>query len=109
VHVNAAGANAADRREVDDEMVLRAAVKATDHIEQAKLEAGEYRELVGAGKLSWSDIQELGEFVTGKARGRNAPSDLTLFKSLGIALEDVAFAEVVYERALAEGVGRPIG
>ena len=109
VHVNAAGANAADRREVDDEIVLRASVKATDHIEQAKLEAGEYRDLVEAGKLSWSDIRELGEFVTGKARGRNSPSDLTLFKSLGIALEDVAFAEVVYERALAQGVGRPIG
>jgi ornithine cyclodeaminase/alanine dehydrogenase-like protein (mu-crystallin family) len=90
-------------------MVLRASVKATDHIEQAKLEAGEYRDLVEAGKLSWTDIRELGQFVTAKARGRNAPSDLTLFKSLGIALEDVAFAEVVYERALARGVGRPIG
>ncbi len=108
VHVNAAGANAADRREVDDDMVLRASVKATDHIEQAKLEAGEYRDLVESGKLSWSDIRELGEFVAGKARGRNSPSDLTLFKSLGIALEDVAFAELVYERALAQGVGRPI-
>src|SRR5262249_11031273 len=48
VHVNAAGANAADRREIDEEMVLRASVKATDHIEQAKLEAGEYRDLVEA-------------------------------------------------------------
>jgi alanine dehydrogenase len=108
VHVNAAGANAAHRREVYRDMVLRAAVKATDHIEQAKLEAGEFRDLVAAGKLAWSDIRELGEFATGKARGRNSPSDLTLFKSLGIALEDVAFAALVHARAIAQGVGRPI-
>src|SRR4029077_12052353 len=79
-HVNAAGANSGDRREIDGEMVLRAAVKATDHVEQAKVEAGEFRALVAEGKLAWSDIRELGEFVTGKAKGRASPSDLTLFK-----------------------------
>ena len=105
-HVNAAGANSGDRREVDAETVLRAAVKVTDHVEQAKVEAGEFRDLVAAGKLAWSDIRELGELVTGKARGRTSPSDLTLFKSLGIALEDVAFGELVYQRALAAGVGQ---
>jgi ornithine cyclodeaminase/alanine dehydrogenase len=108
VHVNVAGANSHDRREVDAETVLRAAVKATDHVEQAKVEAGEFRELIAAGKLAWSSIRELGEFVSGKATGRTSPSELTLFKSLGIALEDVAFAEFVYQRALAAGVGRPI-
>jgi alanine dehydrogenase len=107
-HVNAAGANSADRREVDAETVLRAGVKATDHVEQAKVEAGEFRDLVAAGKLAWSDIRELGEFVTGKAKGRTSPSELTLFKSLGIALEDVAFGELVYQRALTQGVGKPI-
>ena len=107
-HVNAAGANSGDRREVDADTVLRAAVKATDQVEQAKVEAGEYRELVAAGKLAWSDIRELGDLVTGKSKGRTSPSELTLFKSLGIALEDVAFGEVVYQRALAAGVGRPI-
>jgi alanine dehydrogenase len=107
-HVNAAGANSGDRREIDGETVLRAAVKATDQVEQAKVEAGEFRDLVAAGKLAWSDIRELGELVTGKAKGRTSPSELTLFKSLGIALEDVAFAELVYQRALAAGVGKPI-
>ncbi len=107
-HVNAAGANSGDRREVDADTVLRAAVKVTDHVEQAKVEAGEFRELVAAGKLAWSDIRELGELVTGKAKGRASPSDLTLFKSLGIALEDVAFGELVYQRALAQKVGRPV-
>jgi ornithine cyclodeaminase/alanine dehydrogenase-like protein (mu-crystallin family) len=108
VHVNAAGANSGDRRELDGETVLRAAVKLTDHVEQAKVEAGEFRDLVAAGKLAWTDIRELGDFVTGKAKGRTSPSELTLFKSLGIALEDVAFAELVYQRALAAGAGRPI-
>jgi ornithine cyclodeaminase/alanine dehydrogenase len=108
VHVNAAGANSGDRRELDGETVLRAAVKITDHVEQARLEAGEFRDLVAAEKLDWSDVRELGEVVTGKIKGRTSPSDLTLFKSLGIALEDVAFGELVYQRALAAGVGKPM-
>ena len=108
VHVNAAGANSGDRRELDGETVLRAAVKIIDHVEQARLEAGEFRDLVAAEKLDWSDVRELGEVVTGKIKGRTSPSDLTLFKSLGIALEDVAFGELVYQRALAAGVGKPM-
>ena len=108
VHVNAAGANSGDRRELDGETVLRATVKVTDHVEQARMEAGEFRDLVAAEKLDWSDVRELGEVVTGKVKGRTSPSDLTLFKSLGIALEDVAFGELVYQRALAAGVGKPL-
>ena len=108
VHVNAAGANSGDRRELDGETVLRATVKVTDHVEQARMEAGEFRDLVAAEKLDWSDVRELGEVVTGKIKGRTSPSDLTLFKSLGIALEDVAFGELVYQRALAACVGKPM-
>jgi ornithine cyclodeaminase/alanine dehydrogenase len=108
VHVNAAGANSGERRELDGETVLRATVKVTDHVEQARMEAGEFRDLVAAEKLDWSDVRELGEVVTGKVKGRTSPSDLTLFKSLGIALEDVAFGELVYQRALAAGVGKPM-
>lgn len=107
-HVNVAGANSGDRREVDADTVLRAAVRVTDHIEQAKVEAGELRDLVVAGKLAWSDIHELGDVVCGKAKGRTSPSDLTLFKSLGIALEDMAFGEMIYQKALAQGMGRQI-
>ena len=107
-HVNVAGANSDRRREVDGETVLRAAIKVTDDVAQAKVEAAEFRELIAAGKLTWSEIRELGELVTGKVSGRTSPADLTLFKSLGIALEDVAFAALVYERALAAGIGRPI-
>ena len=107
-HVNVAGANSGDRREVDGETVLRSAIKVTDHIEQAMLEAGEFRDLVAANKLKWSDVRELGELVMGNLEGRKSSSDITLFKSLGIALEDVAFGELVYQRALAAGVGKPM-
>jgi alanine dehydrogenase len=106
VHVNAAGANAASRREVDAETVLRATVRATDQVAQAKEEAGEYRDLVGAGRLKWQDIVELGDLLTGKAAGRRGPADITLFKSLGIALEDIAFADLIWRRAGERGVGR---
>ncbi len=90
VHINAAGANSPTRREIDLETVSRASVRATDQVEQARLEAAEYRDLVAAGRLKWQDIIELGDLVTGKANGRNGPADITLFKSLGIALEDIA-------------------
>lgn len=108
VHVNAAGANAATRREVDAETVLRATVRTTDQLEQARLEAGEYRDLVAAGRLKWHDIVELGDLAVGKASGRCGPADITLFKSLGIALEDVAFADLICGRAIERGVGRPM-
>jgi alanine dehydrogenase len=106
VHINAAGANSPLRREVDAESVLRSTVRATDQISQAKLEAAEYRDLVTAGRLQWTDITELGDILTGKAAGRRGPADITLFKSLGIALEDVAFADLILRRAIERGVGK---
>jgi ornithine cyclodeaminase/alanine dehydrogenase-like protein (mu-crystallin family) len=106
VHVNAAGANAAERREIDAETVLRSTVRATDQVAQAKVEAGEYRDLVAAGRLKWQDIVELGDIATGKAAGRRGPADITLFKSLGVALEDIAFAELIWRRALKRGAGK---
>jgi ornithine cyclodeaminase/alanine dehydrogenase-like protein (mu-crystallin family) len=108
VHLNAAGANSADRRELDPATVLRAAVRATDDRKQAREEAAEFRDLVGAGRLSWDEVQELGDLVTGKVPGRTSLSAVTLFKSLGIGLEDVAFAELLYRRALEAGAGRDI-
>lgn len=108
VHVNAAGANAASRREVDAETVLRATVRATDQVAQARIEAGEYRDLVAAGRLQWQDIVELGDIAAGKVSGRRGPADITLFKSLGIALEDIAFADLIWRRAVERGIGKPM-
>lgn len=108
VHINAAGANAASRREIDGETVLRASVRATDHLPQARLEAAEYRDLVAAGQLGWQDIVELGAIATARAPGRRGGADITLFKSLGIALEDIAFADLIWRRAIARGIGEPL-
>jgi ornithine cyclodeaminase/alanine dehydrogenase-like protein (mu-crystallin family) len=51
---------------------------------------------------------ELGDLVSGKALGRRGPADITLFKSLGIALEDIAFANLICRRALDRGIGKPM-
>jgi len=108
VHVNAAGANSAARRELDSATVLRAAVRVTDDRAQARAEAAEFRDLAGAGRLSWDDVVDLGDLVTGKVPGRRSQSAVTLFKSLGIGLEDVAFAELLHRRAREAGAGRPM-
>lgn len=106
VHINAAGANAPVRRELDTETVLRSTVRATDDVAQAKEEAAEYRDLVAAGRLQWSDVIEIGDLVSGQRPARRGPADVTLFKSLGIALEDVAFAQLILGRALQRGLGK---
>jgi alanine dehydrogenase len=107
-HVNAAGANSADRREIDPDTVLRATVRVTDQVAQAQVEAGEFRDLVGASRLAWTDIHELGDLVTKRVRGRTSGAEVTLFKSLGIALEDIAFAQVIHRHAVEAKMGRPM-
>ena len=105
-HVNGIGANAANRREIDPEIVLKASLVVTDDIPQAKTEAAELIDLVNAGKLDWSRVRPLHEIVTGGiARDAGA---LTLFKSLGVGLEDVAVASVIYDRAVASGRFKPL-
>ena len=79
-----------------------------DSKEQARLEAGDFQQPLEEGVLHWSDVRELGQVVVGRYPGRKQPQDVTLFKSLGIALEDVTTAARVYTRAQAEGVGKTI-
>ena len=107
-HVNAIGANGYARRELDDNTVLRASLVATDQRDQARTEARELIDLAEAGKLNWDEIVELGALVQGSAAGRAGESDITVFKSLGIALEDIAFAKVIYDRAVETGAGNDI-
>jgi alanine dehydrogenase len=106
VHGIAAGANAADRRELDPDAVLKVDLLVTDARSQARAEAAEFRDLAAAGRLDWNNVYELGDIVRGKIRGRQSDRQITLFKSLGIALEDVAFAEVIFRRAIAAGAGK---
>jgi len=101
-HVNAIGANAANRREVDVDCVLKASLLVTDHIEQAKIEAAEFIDLAKSGVFDWARVKPLHQIVTGPPVKRDGKGH-TLFKSLGVGLEDVAAASVVYDRAMASG------
>jgi ornithine cyclodeaminase/alanine dehydrogenase-like protein (mu-crystallin family) len=101
-HVNAMGANSATRREFDPQIVMRAATVVTDDVEQAKAEAAELIDLAEGGRLDWSDVIPLHRLV-GAGELRRGRDDITLFKSLGIGLEDLAIASLVYDRAIASG------
>jgi alanine dehydrogenase len=105
-HVNAIGANAASRRELDPQIVLRAAMVVTDDIEQAKAEAAEFIDLARAGRLDWNDLIPLHRIV-GSPGFRLDPDAITLFKSLGVGLEDLAIASLLYDRAVASGRFKP--
>jgi alanine dehydrogenase len=106
-HVNAMGANAASRRELDPQIVLRAALVVTDDIEQAKAEAGEFIDLARTGRLDWNDLLPLHRIV-GSAGFRRDHDAITLFKSLGVGLEDLAIASLLYDRAAASGRFKPL-
>lgn len=107
-HVNAAGANTAGRREVDADAVLRSGLRVTDDRIQARGEAAEFRDLAAEGRLNWDDVVELGDLVAGKVLGRKSRSEITLFKSLGVALEDVALGKIIFDRAQQAGIGRTV-
>jgi alanine dehydrogenase len=107
-HVNAMGSNWHNRREVDDETVERSAVVAVDTLDQARIEAGDLIAPAQAGRFEWSRAVELGMIVAGQAPGRDEPDDITLFESLGIGLEDVAAAGLVYALARERGLGQTL-
>ncbi len=107
-HVNAAGVNWPNRRELDEAAVRRAARVVVDDIETARLEAGTLLPVIEAGHLSWDAVTPLAAVVAGETPGRRRPEDVTLFVSHGLALEDVACGAFVLERARAEGAGREL-
>ena len=90
-HVNAVGAVRPDWRELDDETLRRARLY-VDSRAAAVQEAGD---VIAAG----APFAELGEVVAGTRPGRQAAGEITLFKSVGVAVEDVVAAELVYRRA----------
>ena len=106
VHINAIGGNFLFKSEIDERCVSKSDVIVVESKEQSKLEAGEFMPLVEKGRLWWESIHELGEVVTGKVHGRNSDQEITLFKSLGIAIEDIAVAAHIYKLAKAESVGK---
>lgn len=106
VHINAIGANFPQKRELDDDAVRRADVIAVDSREQAKIEAGDLIHGLGEDASGWKAVRELADIVAGKTPGRESADQITLFKSSGIATEDVVVAGRVYELARERKIGR---
>jgi ornithine cyclodeaminase/alanine dehydrogenase-like protein (mu-crystallin family) len=105
VHINAIGANFPQKRELDADAVGKATVIAVDSCEQSKMEAGDLIQAFGNDASRWDAVKELAQIAVGKAPGRVRPEDITLFKSNGIAAEDIATAGKIYERAKEMGIG----
>lgn len=107
-HLNVVGSNFLSKAEIDVETVRRANRVVVDSKEQCQLEAGDLAPAVEAGVIHWSELIELGAVLVGKARGRGGPADVTLFKSVGLAIEDVVTAARVIAVAKEQGIGRTI-
>jgi ornithine cyclodeaminase/alanine dehydrogenase-like protein (mu-crystallin family) len=107
-HVNAVGANMANRRELDELALTRASLIAVDSLEQAQEEAGDL--IQGFAKLGrgWEGVVELCSVVSGSGPRRRSQDEITIFKSSGIALWDVAVAAYVYQQAVEKGKGREL-
>jgi alanine dehydrogenase len=106
--VAAVGANRLTAREIEEDVVGRADIIVVDDMSQARTEAAELIYAYERRKFSWEKARPLTAIVSGREPGRMSPNDVTLFKSLGIALEDVAVGALVYEKAKANGIGRAI-
>ena len=109
-HINAMGSNQATRREIPAELVRRADCIAVDSIEQARMESGDLLMALDDAERDWNSprIVELKDVVAGRVQARTAAKQITLFKSNGLAVEDVIAAAFVYERARAAGIGDPV-
>jgi len=108
MHLNAIGSNFAQKREFDAEAVLRCDRIAADSVEQAKIEAGDLIQAFAGDESKWNSVCELADIVGGKTPGRTSPTQVTLFKSVGLAIEDIVLAGRIYALARARCIGREI-
>ena len=107
-HVNAVGSSVATTRELDTQAVVRSRLY-VDRRESTVHEAGDYLFPLNEGAITEGHIVgEIGEILLGKLDGRGHPEEITLFKSLGLAVEDLAAAQQVYTRAREEGLGTAV-
>ena len=102
-HINAMGSNQAQRRELPSELILSADLIAVDSLEQARMESGDLLLALDADHWSSHRIVELKDVTA-----RPYPNATTIFKSNGIALEDVVCAGYLYEKAIREGRGQQL-
>ncbi len=107
-HINAAGASVPTARELDTTAVTRSRLY-VDRRESTLNEAGDFLIPRAEGAITDTHIvAEVGEVLTGTAAGRGSDREITLFKSLGLAIEDLAAAQHIHARAIALGVGTSV-
>ena len=107
-HVTSIGAPVPHQREMDPELVARARV-IVDSRAGALAESGDIMQGIAEGRFDESHVAaEIGDVIRGQAKGRTSPTEVTIFKSLGMAVEDVAAAHLTYTRAREQGRGREI-
>jgi alanine dehydrogenase len=107
-HLSVIGSNFLAKTETDVEVFRRTHVVSVDSKEQAKLEAGDFVEPIKQGVLQWVDVFEFAPLLVGRYPGRESPQDVTLFKSLGLGIQDIALAVKVVELAKQKGLGREL-
>lgn len=107
-HLNVVGASIPSKREIDDKAVLRAQVY-TDYRPSFFAQAGEIVEMIAAGVIDETHLKaEIGEVLSSEAPGRQLPDAITLYRSLGVTAQDLAVAQHVLDRAVAEGRGQDV-
>ncbi len=107
-HLNVIGSNMNTKTETDVEVFRRTRVVTVDSKDQAKMEAGDFVEPLKVGALQWGSVLELAPMLVGRYPGRESSQDVTLFKSLGLGIEDIALAVKVVELAKQQGLGKQL-
>ena len=107
-HINAIGVNFAHKRELDSEAVRRCDAIVADSREQSKLESGDLIQAFGGDASRWDAVHDLAEVIGGKFPGRVNERQITMFKSNGVATEDIAVAGRIYEIAKERKLGRQV-
>lgn len=107
-HINAAGSNALIRQELSEATVRRCNLVTVDAVPTALAEAGDLLPPLEKGRLQARQLVELGEVIVGRHGGRQNASEITLFESQGMAIQDLAVALRVLEAAKARGLGHAL-
>lgn len=101
-HITAVGSDTPDKQELDSEILARADRVVADSIAQCLLR-GEIHQAIQSEKLCCEELVELGDIIAGKSPGRTSESEITVADLTGVAVQDIAIATAVYERAIAQG------
>jgi alanine dehydrogenase len=108
-HVSGIGSHHGPGVKELDETTIKRAKLVVDQREAALKEAGDIIDPISKGVITADHIYaELGELVTGKKKGRTNPTEITVFKSVGLAIQDVSTASRVFELAKVKGLGKTI-